>query len=139
MLELFHVMYVGVDYWDDAQPTHTRTHTHAHTHTHTHMHACTHARTHAHTYTHTCIHNDNNNNIQLSFSLQDSNLTWNSSWPQFTDCFQKTALIGGPCALLWLVSSFYVWQLLQAGNSPLPSTRLSSLKMVTLPFLPHSR
>ena len=143
-------------------PLHTHTDMHPHTHTcteaHTHMHAYkasmyahidahtqthTQARTHMYcsTHTHAYMHAQWHVLTTLTtspFCSQDSNLTWNSSWPEFTDCFQKTALIGGPCAFLWMVSLFYGWQLVHACDNALPTTRLSTLKMVTFLFLHQS-
>ncbi|KAL8566369.1 hypothetical protein ACOMHN_049327 [Nucella lapillus] len=58
----------------------------------------------------------------------DGNLTWNSSWPRFTDCFQKVALTGGPCALLWMTSLVYGYILMTSKDDVLPTGKLSSLK-----------
>ena len=34
----------------------------------------------------------------------DSNLTWNTSDPDFTPCFHKTVLVFVPCGFLWLLA-----------------------------------
>ncbi|KAL3882085.1 hypothetical protein ACJMK2_028457, partial [Sinanodonta woodiana] len=49
----------------------------------------------------------------------NSNLTWgpNNTWPQFTECFQKTVLVWIPCAWLWIASPFYIIHLISKENS----------------------
>ncbi|XP_050416423.2 multidrug resistance-associated protein 1 [Patella vulgata] len=35
----------------------------------------------------------------------------NTSWPQFTDCFQQTLLVWVPCGWLWITSPLYIYYL----------------------------
>ncbi|XP_076469662.1 ATP-binding cassette sub-family C member 3-like [Babylonia areolata] len=58
----------------------------------------------------------------------DGNLTWNSSWPRVTDCFQKVALTGGPCALFWMTSLIYGCFLMTSKDDVLPAGKLSGVK-----------
>ncbi|XP_059174330.1 multidrug resistance-associated protein 1-like [Physella acuta] len=45
--------------------------------------------------------------------LWDTDLTWsNSTWPQFTECFQDTVLTWAACGWLWLSAPFYAYHLL---------------------------
>ncbi|XP_012942425.1 multidrug resistance-associated protein 1 [Aplysia californica] len=51
----------------------------------------------------------------------DSELTWtNNSWPQFTGCFQNTALLLTPCAVLWVMTPFYILGLLRSKEVSRP-------------------
>lgn len=36
--------------------------------------------------------------------LWDTNLTWNSKFPDFTPCFHKTILVLSPCLVLWVLA-----------------------------------
>ncbi|CAL1542109.1 unnamed protein product [Lymnaea stagnalis] len=53
--------------------------------------------------------------------LWDAELTWtNNTWPQFTECFQKSALTWGQCGLLWLMAPFYAYHLLMRKKNLQP-------------------
>ncbi len=39
--------------------------------------------------------------------FQSYDLTWNSTQPDLTTCFQSSVLVWIPCGFLWLVSLFY--------------------------------
>lgn len=62
-------------------------------------------------------------------SFFNSSLLLDNSWPQFTDCFQKSVLVWGPCGWLWITLPVYVYYLthLPRGVS-LPINLLNTLK-----------
>ncbi|KAK6965398.1 multidrug resistance-associated protein 1 [Biomphalaria glabrata] len=47
----------------------------------------------------------------------DEDLTVNSSWPHFTQCFQSTVLVYIPASFLWISSAFYIPYLLSRDTS----------------------
>ncbi|XP_025097264.1 multidrug resistance-associated protein 1-like [Pomacea canaliculata] len=59
----------------------------------------------------------------------DVNLTWNGDWPQFTECFQDTALVWTTCGYLWFVTLFYVFYLGSRPDIPAPVTKLFTAKL----------
>ncbi|KAK6999835.1 multidrug resistance-associated protein 1 [Biomphalaria glabrata] len=62
--------------------------------------------------------------------LWDESLTWtNNSWPQFTDCFQKTVIAWIPCGWLWLSAPFYAYHLLSDKRKVQPIRFLFCLKI----------
>ncbi|BFZ17907.1 hypothetical protein BsWGS_20945 [Bradybaena similaris] len=61
--------------------------------------------------------------------LWDANLTWETSDPDFTSCFQKSILALVPCFFLWLVIPFRILQLWHAHAGVIPWGWLSVLKM----------
>ncbi|KAK7503669.1 hypothetical protein BaRGS_00005208, partial [Batillaria attramentaria] len=60
----------------------------------------------------------------------DANLTWNNTWPEFTECFQNVALIGGPCVMLWITSLFHAFYLSRSPDDELPISRLYKKRML---------
>lgn len=65
--------------------------------------------------------------------LWNLSLTWgDTSWPEFTQCFQDSVLIWVPCGFLWLSTLFYFYflQKLQNGRPPRPITIFSISKVV---------
>ncbi|KAF7272715.1 hypothetical protein GWI33_014527 [Rhynchophorus ferrugineus] len=50
----------------------------------------------------------------------DYNLTWNSSDPDFTPCFEKTALVWLPCVFLWLFAPLEVYYMKSSRNKDIP-------------------
>uniref|UniRef100_A0A2C9M9V2 ABC-type glutathione-S-conjugate transporter n=1 Tax=Biomphalaria glabrata TaxID=6526 RepID=A0A2C9M9V2_BIOGL len=62
--------------------------------------------------------------------LWDESLTWtNNSWPQFTDCFQKTVIAWIPCGWVWLSAPFYAYHLLSDKRKVQPIRFLFCLKI----------
>ncbi|RUS86779.1 hypothetical protein EGW08_005439, partial [Elysia chlorotica] len=62
-------------------------------------------------------------------SFWDAQLTLNSSWPQFTECFQSTALTFAPAGYLLVASALYIPYLLTRDVSgPMPNTPLALAK-----------
>ena len=61
------------------------------------------------------------------------NLTWNvESNPDFTQCFEETALVWIPCAFLWVFSSYEVIKTIGKSNQKsLPWTLLAIAKPVS--------
>ncbi|XP_052831215.1 multidrug resistance-associated protein 1 [Octopus bimaculoides] len=69
--------------------------------------------------------------------LWNSSLTWssnNGSWPQFTDCFQKTVLVWIPCGWLFLTLPYYSYYLITTRGKSRHITFFSILKTL-LSFL----
>ncbi|KAK7486144.1 hypothetical protein BaRGS_00022610, partial [Batillaria attramentaria] len=61
----------------------------------------------------------------------DLNLLLNSSWPQFTSCFQSSYLVFVPNGLLWCSMLFYIpWVLSRPPGPPLPHTPANVAKTV---------
>ena len=58
------------------------------------------------------------------------NLTWYTSVPRFTECFQTTALAWAPCVFLWVVLPFYSYYLSKLTDPPTPVTKLNTAKTV---------
>uniref|UniRef100_A0A671WVG6 ABC-type glutathione-S-conjugate transporter n=1 Tax=Sparus aurata TaxID=8175 RepID=A0A671WVG6_SPAAU len=70
--------------------------------------------------------------------LWDWNLTWYTSRPDLTQCFQHTVLVWFPCVYLWTCSPLYLLYL-QLLNSylPLPSCLLLYLPLPLSPLHPQ--
>ena len=66
---------------------------------------------------------------------QNHTLTWNSTTPDFTPCFQDTVLVWVPCAFLWLTSPFEIYKIknsLVKNRNRVPWTLVSLLKLVSM-------
>lgn len=61
-------------------------------------------------------------------TLWDEDQLLNGSYPHFSDCFQQTVLVWGPCGFLWLVTPFYIYHLTNVDGVPRPHTFLSVAK-----------
>ncbi|KAG4066137.1 hypothetical protein HA402_010339 [Bradysia odoriphaga] len=55
-------------------------------------------------------------------------LTWHTDDPDFTTCFQRTALIWGPCAFLWIFSLLDLCYVRNSINRNIPWTCLNTMK-----------
>ncbi|KAK8778644.1 hypothetical protein V5799_020015 [Amblyomma americanum] len=60
----------------------------------------------------------------------DDSVTWNTDTPDFTPCFQETALLWAPCLFLWLTSAFDIVAFKRSRNPPLPWTFLNIAKVL---------
>ncbi|GAB6030102.1 Multidrug resistance-associated protein 1 [Chamberlinius hualienensis] len=65
----------------------------------------------------------------------DIHLTWNTTNPDFTECFQQTVLTWIPCALLWLTSPIEIYILYRSRNQKIPWTILNIAKTVVCGIL----
>nr|AGI21024.1 ATP binding cassette family C protein [Azumapecten farreri] len=65
----------------------------------------------------------------------DINETWNSSWPQFTECFQNTVLVWVPCGFVWLALPFYLWHLISVAGTPLKCSWKHRIKLAIVAIL----
>lgn len=70
--------------------------------------------------------------MEVFFSSQDGSLTWNSSYPEFTECFQDTVLVLVPCGWLWVTSPFYLYYIYSRSRPPLHTSRLGLAKCVSI-------
>lgn len=68
--------------------------------------------------------------ILIPVRFQDSNLSWNTTDPDVTLCFEKTVLIWAPCLFLWLFSPLEVYYLVQSKYRDIPWNWLNLSKMV---------
>ncbi|XP_036328974.1 multidrug resistance-associated protein 1 isoform X2 [Rhagoletis pomonella] len=59
----------------------------------------------------------------------DSNETWWTSDPDFTKCFEKTVLVWGPCAFLWVFSIFDFYYLKASLDKNIPWNKLNLSKL----------
>ncbi|KAK0042761.1 multidrug resistance-associated protein 1 [Biomphalaria pfeifferi] len=64
----------------------------------------------------------------------DEHLTWESQWPQFTECFIHTVLVWIPCGWLWLSAPVYIWYIASRPASA-PKNLFSWLFLLKLLFL----
>ena len=65
--------------------------------------------------------------------FQDLNLTWNTNDPDFSVCFQKSALLWVPCAWILVTAPIYaVYLRMVAVSAPIPHNRLNITKTVCI-------
>ncbi|XP_067624098.1 multidrug resistance-associated protein 1 isoform X4 [Eurosta solidaginis] len=60
----------------------------------------------------------------------DANATWFTSDPDFTKCFEKTVLIWGPCAFLWVFTLFDIYYLKASLDKNIPWNKINLSKLV---------
>ncbi|KAF8763126.1 Multidrug resistance-associated protein 1 like [Argiope bruennichi] len=60
----------------------------------------------------------------------DDNLLWNSTNPDLTPCFEKTALVWTPCLFLWLFGPLECYFQRKSSYKPLPWTGANIIRMV---------
>ncbi|XP_044733468.1 multidrug resistance-associated protein 1-like [Chrysoperla carnea] len=65
----------------------------------------------------------------------DINLTWNTTNPDFTDCFQKTVLIWIPSAFLWLFSFINVYCIYKSKYHAIRLNLFNGIKFLLQTFL----
>ena len=69
-----------------------------------------------------------------SSAFWDSDLTWNTQTPDFTSCFENTVLALLPCAVLIVISPFYLIYIAKCPSygslNPLPLTRLGAVRSI---------
>lgn len=70
--------------------------------------------------------------ISILYISQDTDLTWNGQWPQFTPCFQNTILLWIPCGFLWIAAPFYARQIRHHATKPRPFSALYAGKQVRI-------
>lgn len=57
-------------------------------------------------------------------------MTWDTDRPDFTKCFQQTALIWAPCAFLWLFSFLEIVYIKNSINRNIPFGFLNVSKLL---------
>lgn len=70
--------------------------------------------------------------------LWNASLTWgDTSWPEFTQCFQDSLLIWIPCGFLWIAAPFYLYYLFSIKNGRLsrPVTKFTISKIFFCLFI----
>ncbi|XP_063652841.1 multidrug resistance-associated protein 1 isoform X20 [Pan troglodytes] len=67
--------------------------------------------------------------------LWDWNVTWNTSNPDFTKCFQNTVLVWVPCFYLWACFPFYFLYLSRHDRGYIQMTPLNKTKTLLATFL----
>uniref|UniRef100_A0A2I2Y584 Multidrug resistance-associated protein 1 n=1 Tax=Gorilla gorilla gorilla TaxID=9595 RepID=A0A2I2Y584_GORGO len=65
---------------------------------------------------------------RLCLCSQDWNVTWNTSNPDFTKCFQNTVLVWVPCFYLWACFPFYFLYLSRHDRGYIQMTPLNKTK-----------
>nr|CAD7573697.1 unnamed protein product [Timema californicum] len=65
----------------------------------------------------------------------DTNLTWNTTDPDLTPCFQKTVLVWIPCSFLWLFSSLETYYILHSKTKNVPWNWLNISKIILTAIL----
>lgn len=68
-------------------------------------------------------------NVYFSFS-QNTTLSWNTTNPELTDCFQKTVLVWVPCAYLWLAAFLDAYYILNSKEKNIPWNPLNITKLI---------
>uniref|UniRef100_A0A8C3YH35 Multidrug resistance-associated protein 1 n=1 Tax=Catagonus wagneri TaxID=51154 RepID=A0A8C3YH35_9CETA len=63
------------------------------------------------------------------------NVTWSTSNPDFTKCFQNTVLVWVPCSYLWVCFPFYVLYLSRHDRGYIQMTHLNKAKTLLATFL----
>ncbi|XP_015378037.1 PREDICTED: multidrug resistance-associated protein 1-like, partial [Diuraphis noxia] len=59
----------------------------------------------------------------------DWNTSWNTTDPDVTLCFEKTALVWSPCLFLWLFSPLEVYYLVHSRYRDIPWNWLNLSKL----------
>ena len=67
----------------------------------------------------------------LCLCLQEWNVTWHTSSPDFTKCFQNTVLVWVPCLYLWVCFPFYFLYLSHHDRGYIQMTHLNKAKTVS--------
>lgn len=67
--------------------------------------------------------------------MQDLTKTWYTNDPDFTECFQKTALTWMPCAFLWLFSPIEIIFIKKSINRSIPRGFLNNSKFLLTALL----
>ncbi len=62
--------------------------------------------------------------------LQDYQLTWNTSNPDLTPCFEKTVLVWAPCGFLWLGSILDIYYSYANKSRQIPRSPLNVAKII---------
>ncbi|KAG4066305.1 hypothetical protein HA402_000529 [Bradysia odoriphaga] len=77
--------------------------------------------------------------VNLNLNFQDVNVTWNTTNPDFTPCFENTVLLWSACAFLWIPAMFDVYMHANLNRSSsswnLGWTRLGMFKMFNVMVL----
>ncbi|KAK7082098.1 Canalicular multispecific organic anion transporter 1 [Halocaridina rubra] len=60
----------------------------------------------------------------------DYNLTWNTTFPDFTPCFERTVLLWVPCAYLWVFAALEVGYLKRSLDRLVPWSWVNISKMI---------
>ncbi|XP_018907576.2 multidrug resistance-associated protein 1 isoform X5 [Bemisia tabaci] len=68
-------------------------------------------------------------------SFWDPDVSWNTPDPDFTPCFQKTALTWGPCLCFWIFSPIEISYLVNSKAQNIPWSWLNIAKMVATSIL----
>ena len=53
----------------------------------------------------------------------NTTLTWNSTHPEVTQCFQDTVLIGIPCLIFWLLTPFWLKSICKQNRAQFPGPK----------------
>lgn len=61
---------------------------------------------------------------------QDTALTWNTTHPDLTKCFEKTVLVWAPCIFFWIFSSLEVFYIVNSKNKDIPWNFLNVSKLL---------
>lgn len=67
--------------------------------------------------------------------LQNSTLAWDTSEPDLTPCFERTALIWGPCAFLWLFTPLEIYYLKRSKTRNVPWNWYNITKLILIVLL----
>ncbi|XP_065206730.1 multidrug resistance-associated protein 1-like isoform X3 [Planococcus citri] len=65
----------------------------------------------------------------------DSNITWDTEYPDLTLCFEKTVLVWVPCAFLWLLLPLEWYYLRHSKTSDIPLNIYNVAKLIAIAIL----
>ncbi|KAB1263533.1 Multidrug resistance-associated protein 1 [Camelus dromedarius] len=66
--------------------------------------------------------------VMMGIMVMEWNVTWNTSNPDFTKCFQNTVLVWVPCFYLWACFPFYFFYLSHHDRGYIQMTHLNKAK-----------
>lgn len=67
----------------------------------------------------------------LPFCLQDTDVTWNTTRPDFTPCFQHSVLTAVPCGFLFLFAGPYCFSYRNSQSSAIKHNALNITRTVS--------
>uniref|UniRef100_T1JBH2 Uncharacterized protein n=1 Tax=Strigamia maritima TaxID=126957 RepID=T1JBH2_STRMM len=62
-------------------------------------------------------------------AIPDDDIVWNTTNPDFPECFQKTVLVWIPCGFLWLFAPLQIFMLIKSTSTSIPWTGLNISKL----------
>ncbi|XKL66876.1 hypothetical protein PGB90_010296 [Kerria lacca] len=77
----------------------------------------------------------NSLNEQCNSKFWDLNTTWNTEYPDFTICFEKTILVWIPCAFLWICLPLEIYYLRHSKAFNIPFNLYNITKLIIIALM----